>query len=74
MNRTLLQRHIEQAQDDHVVAGRQRIARQTEIVARMSRDGRVADSARALLNTFVEVQQTQEADLGRLKKKLGDLD
>lgn len=73
MNRTLLQRHIEQAQD-HVVAGRQRIARQTEIVARMSRGGRLADSARALLDAFVEVQQTHEADLERLKKKLGELD
>lgn len=69
MDRATLQHHIEQAEDD-AAAGRERVERQTEIVAGLESQGRDATLSRTLLDTLIQAQVTHEADVTRLRAEL----
>ena len=69
----MLERHLRQA-EEHVALGRKNVLRQFEIVSELERDGHDATTARALLITYQGMQEVQEADLDRIKKKLAALD
>lgn len=72
--RAVLERHLAQA-EGHVALGERHIARQTEIVTELERDGHeaVAQQARALLKTFLITQATHVQDRDRLRAELDAL-
>jgi hypothetical protein len=70
IDRKLWHEHLAQA-DRHVAEGKQQVARQREIVAKLERDGHNAAAARDLLRLFEEMQAMYIADRDRILKDLG---
>jgi hypothetical protein len=70
IDRKLWHEHLAQA-DRHVAEGKQQVARQREIVAKLERDGHNAAAPRDLLRLFEEMQAMYIADRDRILKDLG---
>jgi arginine repressor len=69
IDRFTLEQHLAQARE-HIAIGEKNIARQTEIVADLERDGHDVTAARQLLAQFEELQALHIADRNRLEKEL----
>jgi len=54
----------------HVRSGERQIAKQTQIVQDLRRGGHETATARAILETFLEIQDTFQGDLARLSNEL----
>jgi hypothetical protein len=72
MDRATLEERLRLA-EQHVALGREKIARQSRLLAELERDGHDTAPARTLLQTFEGVQETLEAGSARLAKALADL-
>lgn len=58
----------------HVSEGLAHVERQKRIIADLERDGHDAGEARALLESFVELQELHEQDRDRLRRELSQHD
>ncbi|PDS99933.1 hypothetical protein CO659_01545 [Rhizobium sp. S9] len=73
MDRAIVKKHLEQAQE-HVTAGGLHVARQREIVAELINRGADVTEAIRLLTNFEESQDMHVAHLERLKAELLECD
>jgi hypothetical protein len=69
MDRQLKLRHLALARH-HVAEGQDHIARQTELVAELERDGHDTGPARRLLAQFIVMQSMHIEDCERLEREL----
>ena len=65
--------HLAQA-ERHIAGGRLIIERQQALITELERDGHPTAQARALLDTFVELQRMHEDDRERIMHELAELD
>ena len=70
--RALVQEHLELAKR-HVEQGRDHVARQAELAAKLQRDGHDAGDAQRLLRQFEDMLALHIADRDRLQAELADL-
>jgi hypothetical protein len=71
IDRVQAARHLKLARRQ-VAEGRQRIAKQQELVARLERNGHDAKQANALLSQFEETLTLQKENLDRIKQEVGE--
>lgn len=70
MDRTVLRRHLAQAQR-HVEEGETHLARQRELVRKLERGGHGSRAARRFLRSLEETQALHVADRDRARTQLG---
>jgi hypothetical protein len=71
VDRAQAEQHLELAKR-HVAEGRQRVAKQQELVVRLEQDGHDTRNANALLSQFEETLTLQEENLDRIKQEIGE--
>ncbi|HEY1891029.1 MAG TPA: hypothetical protein VGG63_11520 [Steroidobacteraceae bacterium] len=69
MDRTLLKDHLAQA-ERHIATGERTLDQQRELIRDLERDGHDARSARALLESFEQLQTLHFADRERILDEL----
>ena len=66
----MIQEHLARA-ERHVEEGERHVARQSQLVAELERDGRASQEARALLRQYEAWLALHLADRDRLRAELG---